>query len=289
MSKQISTKTTIRNLTAEIKKTFVKKDAFTPVEAAANAAIKALKVTGNTVNFYTNTGMTGAAAFSMDFPTEMFLDQTKTAFVGKFKFSDTTYPGATDPKLDGKPVMVLAVKGENPNSCTYSFLNMAALVDTYKAKATGKDASTTVTIAGYEVDVKVNVSAASGNALVLKDDGMYVPTPKEVDISGKADKVTGATTGNFAALDGEGNLTDSGKKPADFVAAETGKRLMTDAEGEKLSGVSEGATKTAASSTNGNVNIDGKEVTVYTEPENVLHDEDVEDFSAEEIAALLAD
>ncbi len=289
MSKQISTKTTIRNLTAEIKKTFVKKDAFTPVEAAANAAIKALKVTGNTVNFYTNTGMTGAAAFSMDFPTEMFLDQTKTAFVGKFKFSDTTYPGATDPKLDGKPVMVLAVKGENPDSCTYSFLNMAALVDTYKAKATGKDASTTVTIAGYEVDVKVNVSAAAGNALVLKDDGMYVPTPKEVDISGKADKVAGATTGNFAALDGEGNLTDSSKKPADFVAAETGKRLMTDAEGEKLTGVSEGATKTAASSTNGNVNIDGKEVVVYAEPENVLHDEDVEDFSAEEIAALLAD
>ena len=139
------------------------------------------------------------------------------------------------------------------------------------------------------MDVKVNVSAAVGNALILKDDGLYVPTPKEVDISGKADKVTGATTGNFAALDGEGNLTDSGKKPADFVAAETGKRLMTDAEGEKLAGVSEGATKTAASSTNGNVNIDGKEVVVYAEPENVLHDEDVEDFSAEEIAALLAD
>lgn len=221
-----------------------------------------MKVTGNTVNFYTNTGMTGAAAFSMDFPTEMFLDQTKTAFVGKFKFSDTTYPGATDPKLDGKPVMVLAVKGENPDNCTYSFLNMAALVDTYAAKTTGKDASTTVTIAGYEVDVKVNVSAAASNALVLKDDGLYVPTPDEVDISGKADKVTGAATGNFAALDGEG---------------------------EKLAGVSEGATKTAASSTNGNVNIDGKEVVVYTEPENVLHDEDVEDFSAEEIAALLAD
>ena len=35
MSKQISTKTTIRNLTAEIKKTFVKKGAFTPVQAAA--------------------------------------------------------------------------------------------------------------------------------------------------------------------------------------------------------------------------------------------------------------
>ena len=139
------------------------------------------------------------------------------------------------------------------------------------------------------MDVKVNVSAAAGNALTLKDDGLYVPTPEEVDISGKADKVTGATTGNLATLDGEGNLTDSGKKPADFVAAEAGKRLMTDAEGTKLGGISEGATKTAASSTNGNVNIDGKEVTVYNEPENVLHTEDVEDFTAEEIAALFAD
>mgnify|MGYP000065406071 CR=1 FL=1 len=274
MSKQISTKTTIRNLTAEIKKTFVKKDAFTPVETAANAAIKAVKVTGNTVNFYTNTGMTGAAAFSMDFPTEMFLDQTKTTFVAKFKFDAATYPGATDPKLDGKPVMVLAVKGQNPDNCTYSFLNMAALVDTYAAKATGKDASTTVTIAGYEIEVKVNVSATAGNALSLKSDGLYV------DISGKADKAKNATAGNFAALDGEGNLTDSGKKPADFVAAETGKRLMTNAEGEKLKGISAGATKTAASETNGHITIDGVDTTVYTEPSDVIHgtvasDEDV--------------
>lgn len=39
------------------------------------------------------------------------------------------------------------------------------------------------------------------------------------DISGKADKVTGATKGNFAALDANGNLTDSGKKAADFQPA----------------------------------------------------------------------
>ena len=265
MSKQISTKTTIRNLTAEIKKTFVKKDAFTPVQTAADAAIKSLGVDGNTVNFYTSTDKSGTAAFSVDFPSELFLDQTKTTFVAKFKFDAATYPGATDPKLDGKPVMVLAVKGENPDSCTYSFLSMAALVDTYKAKAVGKDASTTVTIAGYEVDVKVNVSAAAGNALVLKDDGLYV------DISGKADKVKNATAGNFAALDANGNLTDSGKKPVDFVAAETGKRLMTNAEGEKLKGISAGATKTAASETNGHITIDGVDTTVYTEPSDVIH------------------
>lgn len=120
--------------------------------------------------------------------------------------------------------MVLAVKGENPDSCTYSFLSMAALVDTYKAKAVGKDTSTTVSIAGYEVDVKVNVSAAEGNALTLKEDGLYVSTAK-----------------------------------------------------------------VEASDTNGNIKVNGKEVTVYTEPANVLHTEDVEDFSAEDIAAMLAD
>lgn len=153
-----------------------------------------------------------------------YQEKVKTEFVPSFAFSAATYPGSTDPKLDGKPVMVLAVKGENPDSCTYSFLSMAALVDTYKAKAVGKDTSTTVSIAGYEVDVKVNVSAAEGNALTLKEDGLYV------------------STANVEASD-----------------------------------------------TNGNIKVNGKEVTVYTEPANVLHSEDVEDFSAEDIAAMLAD
>lgn len=36
------------------------------------------------------------------------------------------------------------------------------------------------------------------------------------DVANKADKVTGATAGNFAGLDANGNLTDSGKKAADF-------------------------------------------------------------------------
>ncbi|MBO7716082.1 MAG: hypothetical protein J6S85_21135, partial [Methanobrevibacter sp.] len=35
--------------------------------------------------------------------------------------------------------------------------------------------------------------------------------------SSKADKVTSATNGNFAGLNASGNLTDSGKKPSDFI------------------------------------------------------------------------
>lgn len=274
-NKQIASAESIKNLTAEFKKIFA------PVKTAAEAAIKSLAVDGNTINFYTSTDKTGSVAFSIDFPTEMFLDQTKTEFVAKFAFSAETYPGATNPKLDGKPVMVLAVKGQNPDSCTYSFLNMAALVDTYKAKVTDKDKSTTSTVSGYEIDVKVNVSAAADNALILKDDGLYV------DISGKADKVKNATAGNFAALDADGNPTDSGKKPADFVAAETGKRLMTDAEGNKLKEIAEGATKVEASETNGNIKINGIETTVFTEPEDTLHASDIKDFSADEIAEML--
>lgn len=61
------------------------------------------------------------------------------------------------------------------------------------------------------------------------------------DVANKADKVASATSGNFAGLDANGNLTDSGSKASDFVAAESGKRLMTDAEGTKLAGIETGA------------------------------------------------
>ena len=284
MSKNITTKTTIQNLAAQIKKDFVKKTAFNPVKTAAENAFKSAKVDGNSVQFFTSADKSGTAAFTFDFPKEIFLDQTKTEFVDVF----ASYPGSTNPNLEGKPVMVLAVKGSD-DTCTYSFLNMASLVDTYKAKVQGKDASTTIEIAGYEVEVKVNISKADDNALELKDDGLYVPKAAVVDISGKADKVTKATAGNFAGLDENGNLADSGKKASDFVGAEAGKRLMTDEEGTKLDGIAEGATKVEASATNGNIKVNGEEKTVYTLPETVLHDSDISDYTAEEIAALLAD
>lgn len=249
MGKNITTKLTIQNLTSELKKTFAKKTDLTPISNAAAAAFKSGKVTGNTVELFTSTDKTGAAAFSFDFPTEYFLDQAKSQFVQSFAFSAETYPGATDPSLEGKPVMVLAVKAEGGTEITYSFVDLTYLLNTYKAKVTGKDASTTITIDGYEIEVKVNISAEEGNQLQMKDDGLYVPAPAAVDLSGKADKVQDATAGNLAALDANGNLTDSGKKAGDFV--------------EK-------------------VQIDGVE-------DPVVHESDISDYTAEEIAALLAD
>ena len=118
-------------------------------------------------------------------------------------------------------------------------------------------------------------TATSGNFATFDANGQVIDSEtkpsdfltEHQDISGKADKVEDATAGNFAGLDANGNLTDSGKKASDFVAAETGKRLMTTAEGTKLSGISEGANKVEASSTNGKIKIDGVETTVYTGPD----------------------
>ena len=250
------------------------------VNTELSTAFKSGKVEGNKVKLFTSPDKTGAAAFEFDFPVEMVLDQAKTAFVPKFTWSLETYPGSEDPGLNGKPVMVLAVKGSD-GSVTYSFMGMAALVDTYKAKVSGKDASTTVTIAGYEVDVKVNISKELNNVLEARADGLYVP---KTDISGKADKVQPAVDGNFAGLDASGNLVDSGKKAADFVAAEAGKRLMTDAEGTKLGGIAANATKVEKSVTNGNIKINGAETQVYKEPSDVVHGSIA---STEDVTAML--
>lgn len=64
-------------------------------------------------------------------PKEQFLDLTKTTFVQSFAWSSTAYPNSTNPNLDGKPVMVLALKNSSDDTVAYSFLNMYELVDTY--------------------------------------------------------------------------------------------------------------------------------------------------------------
>ena len=60
------------------------------------------------------------------------------------------------------------------------------------------------------------------------------------DISGKADKVNSATSGNFAGLDANGDLTDSGKKAADFATAAQGTKADSAVQSVKM-GSSSGA------------------------------------------------
>ena len=65
--------------------------------------------------------------------------------------------------------------------------------------------------------VSVPAPGAGDSGKFLRSDGTW----ETVDISGKADKVSGATTGHFAGLDSNGNLTDSGKSAGSFAAPAT--------------------------------------------------------------------
>jgi hypothetical protein len=83
-----------------------------------------------------------------------------------------------------------------------------------------------------------------------------------------------------------GTLTTELAKKVDKVE---GKGLSTndytDTEKTKLAGIAEGATKVEGSSTNGNLKINGVDVTVYTEPENVVHGEIATDTEVTEMLA----
>ena len=66
----------------------------------------------------------------------------------------------------------------------------------------------------------------TGTITSVKMNGSIVSSSGEVDlgtvitdVSGKADKISGATNGNFAALDSNGNLTDSGHKHSDYLTS----------------------------------------------------------------------
>ncbi|MBQ6773796.1 MAG: hypothetical protein IJP48_07030 [Synergistaceae bacterium] len=173
------------------------------VSLVAASAIKYVSTAGNTVSFFTSADGTGTAAFTVDFPNEMVLDAARTTFVPNFAFNPTTYPGATNPSLEGKPVLVLAVKtttAAGAETLNFSFLNLETLIDVYTIK-TG-DSAKVLSISGNEIEF--HVSAIANNAITVQADGLHV------NISDKTDKVANATAGNLAGLDANGNLTDSG-------------------------------------------------------------------------------
>ena len=89
---------------------------------------------------------------------------------------------------------------------------------------------------GLTLDGTTHELSATGGGSVTVDDEMSSSSTNPVQnkvitaaLGDKADKVTSATSGNFAGLDGNGNLTDSGKKAADFATADS-VGYMTDAQ-----------------------------------------------------------
>lgn len=79
-------------------------------------------------------------------------------------------------------------------------------------------------------------SANVGKFMKVNTNGELIPSTIP-DPTGKADKVSNATSGNFAGLDTNGNLTDSGSKASDFLltsqgAANAGKIVKVNDSGD---------------------------------------------------------
>lgn len=106
------------------------------------------------------------------------------------------------------------------------------------------------------------------------------------DISGKADKVTNATNGNFAGLDSNGNLTDSGKKASDFATKTTSKGSATkgvyfDANGavQEMSYSVRTSVPSDAIFTDSHVRQSKSEDSVHNQDYRVLLSENADDYS----------
>jgi len=210
------------------------------IDSDKTKALKAVLVQDNAINFYVNPNPdeTTEADFTVDMPVEYFLDQAKTTIVSEFTWSEATYAGSTNPNLDGKPVLVLAVKGDD-DSVVYSFLNMETLIDVYVGENT-KSVALTVS-ADNKISAEVLVSAEEGNIISVKEDGLYASVTA-VDISGKADKLVNPEAGDAVIKagqilvdDGNGNLAASGKTIAEVVTEVHAEYVaMTDEEVDAL-------------------------------------------------------
>lgn len=202
------------------------------------------------------------------------------------------------------------VSGLAADTNTYSKMSDAAFVAAIEALAQGEDTNTTYQIVqvtesgnvtGYKLQYK-NIGDSSwtdGSTIAVKTlvekyavtnitaataatDGTVrisytkngTATNVDATVKGftnKADKVSEATAGNFAGLDANGNLTDSGKKAADFDAAGAAAAAKSEVIGastdassastiygakkyadEKASGAASGKADKVANATNGN-------------------------------------
>ena len=105
-------------------------------------------------------------------------------------------------------------------------------------------------------NIPASLAIQQGTGITITEANNTVTIATTVDATTKADKVSGATSGNFAGLDSNGNLTDSGSSASNFATAAQGALAatavqdanyvhtdnnFTTAEQTKLSGIETGA------------------------------------------------
>ncbi len=215
------------NKLVKVSHLLIVKDYIDDKDAKGLKVISVDNSTGN-INFYKTEDGTGDPAYTItvaDLMKDKYLDTTKTTVVNDFIWSDTTYPGSTNPSLNHKPVVVFAVA--NGDETIYSFASLEALIDVYTG-VDGETANVTVSI-DNKITVAVKISAEAGNTLTKKSDGLYVGA---VGVSGKADVITEASRKADQILvdDGNGDLKASGKTIAEVKTEVTTAIVGTDTD-----------------------------------------------------------
>ena len=129
--------------------------------------------------------------------------------------------GSSDLLESGAAFTALADKADKSNTYTKTQTDDAITAEIEKLDVSDSATAGSYVTAVSEADGKISVTREAADAAptensnkMVKSGGVYTELAK------KADKVTGATNGNFAGLDASGNLTDSGKKAADFATAQ---------------------------------------------------------------------
>lgn len=154
-----------------------------------------------------------------------------------------TYKTATDGAYDAKTVYDAIAAAQA--AATYDDTALAARVTANEGDLTTlKAGATTAGSVAYQIAQIVNenqngsidtlneiaawiINDTTGAAKMAADITALQSAINAVDYSGKADKVSSATSGNFAGLDANGNLTDSGSKASDFATAAQGALAAT--------------------------------------------------------------
>lgn len=127
---------------------------------------------------------------------------------------------------------VAAAKSVVALGANEAYLSLSSAADAtdghmvYTISTTGIDSAISAAVAAV-----VNGAPAAFDTLKEISDWITADTTGAAailaDVANKADKVSSAVSGNFAGLDANGNLTDSGYKAADFQAAGSYKTTQT--------------------------------------------------------------
>jgi hypothetical protein len=149
-----------------------------------------------------------------------------------------------------------------------------------EAKQAGTDANTNIEaykvtndarVLAVEEDVAEIVDGTSGILAQAKtySDGKLATARTEItaEIDADVKVVADELAGVKATAEAAATKTYTDEELAKKVDKVEGKSLVSDTEITKLAGVSEGANKVEASTTNGSIKIDGVETVVYTHPE----------------------